>query len=144
MRKPLLLLTVINEDSCLINSTIREFFYKYHTDLRRRVALGQEYQGKKFQEQEMYGLIYDCKLERAARRKAIQTMGGTLYVPEGVVWIDFTGDYRENNLLAALQIGLDEQVKDEESSRKATTEKGSMVERSDEREIPGAKREALL
>ncbi|RCN24273.1 hypothetical protein ANCCAN_30035, partial [Ancylostoma caninum] len=79
----------VDEDKCLINSTIREFFYKYHTNLRRAVALGHEYQGRKFQEQEMYGLIYDCKLERAARKKAIQSMHGNLRVPEGVGWIEF-------------------------------------------------------
>ncbi|RCN33002.1 hypothetical protein ANCCAN_21181 [Ancylostoma caninum] len=133
----------VDEDKCLINSTVREFFYKYHTKLRRTVALGHEYQGRKFQEQEMYGLIYDCNLERAARKKAIQSMHGSLRVPEGVGWIEFLGDYK-GNLLDALQTALDELVKNEENSRKATTEKGSLVGGSDEAGIPQAKRKAVL
>ncbi|KAL6732381.1 hypothetical protein Aduo_003145 [Ancylostoma duodenale] len=109
---------MVNEDKCVTNSTIREFMDKYHNNLRRRVALGQEYQGKKFQEREMYGLIYDCKLEWIARKRTTQWKIDP-YWEDGFGSVDFDG-YYEGNLLDALQVALDAQVKNRKSLHQMT------------------------
>ncbi|EYC05689.1 hypothetical protein Y032_0080g1313 [Ancylostoma ceylanicum] len=106
----------INEDKCLMSSKIRDFMNWYHNKLRRAVALGQEYLGRKFKKRQMYGLIYDCNAERIARKPVTQ-LEAYIYHEHYFNLITFGGEYT-GNLLDALQTALDTVLKNGKNLRK--------------------------
>ncbi|EYC27619.1 hypothetical protein Y032_0009g828 [Ancylostoma ceylanicum] len=112
---------VRNSGKCSIARNMRELIDRHHNYLRQKVAHGEEYLGKKFDEQEMCGLVYDCDLERVADQE--QQKPGTAAAQKlGVV--RFKREYKGSQL-SAVQAGLEALVNDNDKLRQMTNPKAT-------------------
>ncbi|EYC02231.1 hypothetical protein Y032_0101g3381 [Ancylostoma ceylanicum] len=57
---------IVNASECRMAANFRAAFDDFHNDLRQNVSRGVQYNSKSFQKRLMYGLIYDCYLEKIA------------------------------------------------------------------------------
>ncbi|RCN45159.1 hypothetical protein ANCCAN_08846 [Ancylostoma caninum] len=89
-----------NTNACSIAANFRAAFDDFHNGLRQNVSRGVPYNSIRFQKRLMYGLIYDCELEKKA---AEETMNPGSAINYGVV--NFTMQYTKS-VLKAVKEGL--------------------------------------
>ncbi|EYB90226.1 hypothetical protein Y032_0222g2618 [Ancylostoma ceylanicum] len=102
------------ERLCMVDWKYREAIDKFHNKLRQRVAWGATVNGKELgPEREMYGLVYDCALEKEANNEA-KLPGYADLFHRGLV--RFSGEHK-GSALSAVEKALKTLYNDENAMR---------------------------